>query len=223
MQPIPHDLRAIILDYGMVLCRQPSLGEIDRITQIFGVDHATFWQLYEKHRGAYDKNDIEGKEYWGRFASDTNTHLDDDTIEQLLRWDIEIWSNLEQPLLSWTRSLRVAGFQTALLSNLHLGFSAHMRSRSEWLRLFDHLIFSSEVRLIKPDPAIFLKCLQALRVKPEQALFIDDRDANVEAAMALGIYAIKYQSLPQLAANLKALQCKQQFKTIPSITPFTEP
>jgi putative hydrolase of the HAD superfamily len=206
MHPISHHLRAIILDYGMVLCRQPSLGEIDRIAQIFGVDHATFWQLYEKHRGAYDKNDIEGKEYWDRFASDTNTHLDDDTIEQLLRWDIEIWSNLEQPLLSWTRSLRVAGFQTALLSNLHLGFSAHMRSSSEWLQLFDHLIFSSEVRLIKPDPAIFLNCLQALRVKPEQALFIDDRDANVETAIALGVCAIKYESVPQLATNLKALQ-----------------
>jgi len=82
MHPISHHLRAIILDYGMVLCRQPSLGEIDRIAQIFGVDHATFWQLYEKHRGAYDKNDIEGKEYWVRFASDTNTHLDDDSIEQ---------------------------------------------------------------------------------------------------------------------------------------------
>jgi len=206
MHPISHHLRAIILDYGMVLCRQPSLGEIDRIAQIFGVDHATFWQFYEKHRGAYDKNDIEGKEYWGRFASDTNTHLDDDTIEQLLRWDIEIWSNLEQPLLSWTRSLRVVGFQTALLSNLHLRFSAHLRSNSEWLQLFDHLIFSSEVRLLKPDPAIFLNCLEALRVKPEQALFIDDRGANVETAIALGIYAIKYESVPQLAKNLKALQ-----------------
>ncbi len=206
MRPISHHLRAIILDYGMVLCRQPSLGEIDRIAQIFGVDHATFWQLYEKHRGAYDKNDIEGKEYWGRFASDTNTHLDDDTIEQLLRWDIEIWSNLEQPLLSWTRSLRVAGFQTALLSNLHLRFSAHLRSNSEWLQLFDHLIFSSEVGLLKPDPAIFLNCLEALRVKPEQALFIDDRGANVETAIALGIYAIKYESVPQLAKNLKVLQ-----------------
>ena len=206
MRPISHHLRAIILDYGMVLCRQPSLGELDRIAQIFGVDHATFWQLYEKHRSAYDKNDIEGKEYWGRFASDTNTHLDDDTIEQLLRWDIEIWSNLEQPLLSWTRSLRVAGFQTALLSNLHLRFSAHLRSHSEWLQLFDHLIFSSEVRLLKPDPAIFLNCLEALHVKPEQALFIDDRGANVETAIALGIYAIKYESVPQLAKNLKALQ-----------------
>jgi len=59
-------------------------------------------------------------------------------------------------------------------------------------------------------------------VKPEQTLFIDDREANVETAIALGIYAIKYQSVPQLAANLKALQCQQQFKTIPSITPFTE-
>jgi putative hydrolase of the HAD superfamily len=206
MHPTPNDVRAIILDYGMVLCRQPSLEEIDRIAQIFGVDRPTFWRLYEKNRGAYDKDDIGGKEYWDRFASDTNTHLDDDTLEKLLRWDIEIWSHLEEPLLSWTHSLRVAGFKTALLSNLHLRFSAHIRSNSEWLQLFDHLIFSSEERLIKPDPAIFLKCLEALRVKPEQSLFIDDRDVNVETAIALGICAIKYESVPQLASNLKAMQ-----------------
>ena len=206
MHPIPNNVRAIILDYGMVLCRQPSLQEIDRMAQIFGVDHPTFWQLYEKNRGAYDKNDIGGNEYWGRFASDTNTPLDDVTLEKLLRWDIEMWSHLEEPLLSWTRSLQAGGFQTALLSNVHLRFSAHIRSGSEWLQLFDHLIFSSEVRLIKPDPAIFLKCLQALGVKPEQTLFIDDRDANVKTAIALGGYAIKYESVPQLATNLKALQ-----------------
>ena len=74
------------------------------------------------------------------------------------------------------------------------------------MQLFDHLIFSSEVRLIKPDPAIFLKCLQALRVKPGQTLFIDDRDANVKTAIVLGGYAIKYESVPQLAKELKALQ-----------------
>src|SRR5437879_9310348 len=193
MQLIPHDLRAVILDCGMVLCRKPSLEEINRIARIFGVDHPTFWQLYEQHRGAYDKNDVEGKEYWRRFGSDTKTHLGDHTLEQLLRWDIEIWSNLEEPLLSWTRSLRAAGFQTALLSNLHLRFSAHIRSSSDCLQLFDHLIFSSEVRLIKPDPAIFLKCIKALRVKPEQALFIDDRVAKDEAVKALGGCARKYE------------------------------
>src|SRR6266581_4280595 len=99
MHPTPNDIHAIILDYGMVLCRRPSLEEINRIAQIFRVDHPTFWQLYEKNRGAYDKNDIGGKEYWDRFASDTNTHIDDDTLERLLRWDIEIWGHLEEALL----------------------------------------------------------------------------------------------------------------------------
>src|SRR5438132_14043843 len=98
MRFISHHL---VLDYGMVLCRQPSLGEIDRIAQIFGVDHATYWQRYEKHRGAYDKNDIEGKEYWGRFASDTNTHIDDYTMEQFLRWNIQIRRNHQKHWLYW--------------------------------------------------------------------------------------------------------------------------
>jgi len=200
------DIRAVILDYGMVLCRKPSLEQIDRMAQIFGVDHATFWQIYEKNRGAYDKNEIDGKEYWSRFANNTNTHLADSALEQLLHWDIEMWSNLEVPLLTWASSLRGAGFQTALLSNLHLRFSCYLRARSEWLQLFDHLIFSSEVRLIKPEPAIFLYCLRALGVKPQQALFLDDRDANIEAAHALGVRAIKYESVVQLEADLKAMQ-----------------
>jgi len=213
MQSTSLDIRAVILDYGMVLCRRPSLEHIDRIAQIFGVDHATFWQLYEKNRGAYDKNEIDGKEYWSRFASNTNTHLADSALEQLLHWDIEMWSNLEVPLLTWASSLRGAGFQTALLSNLHLRFSCYLRASSEWLRLFDHLIFSSEVRLIKPDPAIFLYCLKALDVKPQETLFIDDRDANVETALAMGVRAIKYESVVQLEADLKALP----FTLLPSL------
>jgi putative hydrolase of the HAD superfamily len=213
MHSTSRDLHSVILDYGMVLGRKPSLEQIDRMAELFSVEHATFWQLYEKNRGDYDKNEIDGEEYWSRFAGDTNTHLSDAAMEQLLHWDIEMWSNLEAPLLTWARSLRAAGFQTALLSNLHLKFSAHLRSRSEWLQLFDHLIFSSEVRLIKPDPAIFLHCLKTMGVKPEKALFIDDREANVATACAMGVRAIKYESVVQLEADLKALQ----FPLLPSL------
>jgi len=45
MQPIPHDLRAIILDYGMVLCRKPSLGEIARIAGFSALIIPPFGQL----------------------------------------------------------------------------------------------------------------------------------------------------------------------------------
>jgi FMN phosphatase YigB (HAD superfamily) len=52
-------------------------------------------------------------------------------------------------------------------------------------------------------------------VKPEQTLFIDDRDANVETAITLGGYAIKYESVLQLASDLKALQ----FPVLPPVAP----
>ncbi len=88
-----------------------------------------------------------------------------------------------------------------------------MRSRSEWLQSFDHLIFSSEVRLIKPDPAIFLNRLQVLRVKPEQALFIDDRDANVRQPSRWGLRN-QIRICPSTGHKSKGL-------AIPSITPVT--
>jgi FMN phosphatase YigB (HAD superfamily) len=56
----------------------------------------------------------------------------------------------------------------------------------------------------KPDPAIYRHTLAELGVEPEEALFIDDKRINVEAARALGIQAIEFSSVEGLRAGLIA-------------------
>src|SRR5205807_6574613 len=66
-------LRNIIFDYGLVLCRPPTYQAIDRMAGVFGVDHPTFWALYERNRGLYDQGELTPEYYWSRFAQDAGS------------------------------------------------------------------------------------------------------------------------------------------------------
>jgi putative hydrolase of the HAD superfamily len=87
---------------------------------------------------------------------------------------------------------------------LNREFTAHLRKNFRWLERFDCLVFSSEVGLIKPDLEIYRHSLRALQAEAEETLFIDDREANVQAAGQLGIIALQYRSTAQLSKELQA-------------------
>jgi predicted thioesterase len=56
---------------------------------------------------------------------------------------------------------------------------------------FDHLFLSQEMHMAKPNDDIFLAVLEQLGAKAEECLFIDDAQANVDAAQALGYNVYK--------------------------------
>jgi putative hydrolase of the HAD superfamily len=196
-------IRAVILDYDLVLCRPPREEHLDRIAAVFRVDHAALWRLYEQNRGALDKGELTPVAYWKSMARDAGSKVDAFTIERLQDLDIDMWDTLEEPLLEWVQTLQANGYKTALLSNSHLRFVAHLRRNRPWLRLFDVCVFSSEVHLIKPDPAIFRYTLEKLGIEPSSVLFIDDRFSNISVARSLGMQAIKFSTLAQLNRELK--------------------
>ena len=69
----------------------------------------------------------------------------------------------------------------------------------------DGSIFSWQVQQVKPEPAIFETLLERFSLKPEECVFLDDTRANVEAARALGIRGIVFESYGQAREELKRL------------------
>ncbi|MGH3745350.1 MAG: HAD-IA family hydrolase, partial [Mycobacteriales bacterium] len=53
----------------------------------------------------------------------------------------------------------------------------------------DDLVYSHEVHLAKPDPAIYHLACERLEVEPGEVVFVDDRPENVDAAAGLGMHA----------------------------------
>jgi len=108
-----------------------------------------------------------------------------------------------EAMVARTKALRARGFGTALVTNNVREF------RTRWVtlvpvdELFQHLLDSSELGIRKPDPRIFHLALERLGVAPEEALFLDDFPANLEAAERLGIRSLLVE--PDGAAALAEL------------------
>jgi len=206
------EIRAIILDYGEVLCLKPTEPQIFRMADLFGIGSPQFQTLYEKNRQAYDRGDLSPDRYWFAFADEPGVHLAANKIPLLRAWDVEMWSNTNPVMIAWLEALHKSGLRTALLSNMHADMVAKVRGEFEWMRNFDCAVFSYEVRLAKPEPKIYQHCLEGLGTRAQETLFIDDREVNIAAARALGLAAIRFTSAPQLQAELERLE----FRVLPS-------
>jgi putative hydrolase of the HAD superfamily len=198
-------INAVILDYGEVLCHRAPEEEFERMAKVLGADKQSFPALWEKNRGAYDRGDITAEFYWNTLAEDAGTRIDRAQLEQIYKWDIEMWSRQNLEMVEWLRQLHRGGFKTALLSNMHPAMITYLREKFDWLEAFDFITFSAEVRLIKPDRAIYEHTLKGLGVTAGESLFVDDREINVNAARELGIRAVRFRSVAQLRNDLKEI------------------
>ena len=88
------------------------------------------------------------------------------------------------------------------LSNMSEPFSRMLEQSYDFLKWFDGGIFSGDVQLIKPEPAIYEMLQTRYSLDPASIVFIDDMPYNVEAARALGWHAIHFTSATQLRAEL---------------------
>jgi putative hydrolase of the HAD superfamily len=175
------------------------------MARVFRIDPSSFLPIYIQSRGPYDRGDLLPEEYWHAFASRAGMTLGGGVVEKLRSWDIEMWSRTNAPMILWLENLRSAGVKTAILSNMPSDMVTHVRQNFPWLKHFDHQIFSADVRRIKPEPAIYEYSLKVLKVPASEVLFVDDRDANLEQARAVGIRGILFQSVNQLREELRAL------------------
>jgi putative hydrolase of the HAD superfamily len=199
------EIRAVILDYGEVLCHRPSREELDRLRNVFGADENSFRTLWDKNRGAFDRGDMTAEAYWSALAEDAGVEVDRAQLDQACWWDIEMWGKANEEMVAWLRQLRSEGIKTALLSNIHPRMIAYVRENFDWLELFDWKTFSAEVRMIKPEREIYEHTLRGLGARAAETLFVDDREINVRAARDLGMHALQFRSVEQLGKDLEAI------------------
>src|SRR4029077_4144323 len=168
-----------------------------------GISADSFSELWGRNRDLYDRGDLSAETYWSKFAEDAGTNLDASQLRGLCERDVTMWSRLNPDMVGWLLALSAAGMKTAVLSYVQMGMVQHARHAFQWLDGVNVTTFSAEVRLIKPDPAIYEHCLRGLDCVPSESLFIDDREVNVEAARAIGIHALQFQSLTHLRNELQ--------------------
>ncbi len=99
---------------------------------------------------------------------------------------------LDERVIQFVGSLRAKSLKTGLLSNTGGDVITRYMVQGHVSSLFDALVLSYEVGLIKPNPEIYLMMAKRLGLQPADCLMIDDNQDNVDGALAAGMKAIKY-------------------------------
>lgn len=109
---------------------------------------------------------------------------------------IELWQKPFAENLAVTRLLPVLKKQAglAIISNTNELHIQAVRRKFQLLDIFDTLVFSFKVGVLKPDERIFRKALQLVQAQPAECLFIDDLPENVAAAEQVGIRAHHFRT-----------------------------
>ena len=97
------------------------------------------------------------------------------------------------------------GLNIFLLSNINTADYRQLAEQFDFFTRFTGQVISGDIKLAKPDPAIFNHLLETSDLQPHETVFIDDSPENCQAAHALGFHAINFTF---------AHDCRQQLESI---------
>jgi putative hydrolase of the HAD superfamily len=110
-----------------------------------------------------------------------------------------------EPTVALLHELRGRGFKLYGLSNMSATIFAYLASRHEFFKLFDGIVVSGVVKLLKPEREIYEHLRDRFELDFAESVFIDDLARNVESARAVGLPAIQFRTTDQVRRELGAL------------------
>jgi HAD superfamily hydrolase (TIGR01509 family) len=193
-------IRAVIFDFGGVLVRMVDDRPRLELARQLGVslsrlDELVFFSVSAQQAS---RGEISVGKHWEAVGLALGIQPADmpKFLEQYWSADDVNWE-----LLEYIRQLH-PGYKLGLLSNAWDDLRQTLHQRWDIDGLFDQLIISAEVKMVKPDPRIFHLAVERLGVQPSEAAFVDDIAENVIAAREVGLKAIQYKNTHQTITQL---------------------
>ena len=113
-------------------------------------------------------------------------------LDSFLQYWFESEFKLDEKLHTSVQHLRENGVLCCLASNNEKHRAAHLEKRLREMDALDKYYFSWSLKSKKNNPDFFEKIIEELKVAPEEIIFIDDEQQNIDTAKSLGIDARLY-------------------------------
>jgi 2-haloacid dehalogenase len=196
-------IKAIIFDFGGVLLKwdphklyRRFFDQPQQIDQFLAEINFTSWNAEQDRGRPFEVGIAELTGQFPQYAHLIRAYYDnfEDTIVGPISGTVEILHELKQ-----------TGYSLYALSNWSAETYPRVQHQYDFFNLFDAIILSGDVKLIKPDPAIFNLTLQNIGCSASECLLVDDSEANIITAKKLGFATIHFKSAEQLRTELHQL------------------
>lgn len=140
-------------------------------------------------------------EYWSKIREQYNLNIPTNYHGAFNNW-VGVSPNSE--MVDFIKNIKARGYKVGLLTNI-IKPVFDIIKKSGYYDIFDVMVASCEVNLAKPEPEIFKLTINKLKVDPENTIFIDDKESNLETAKKLGLKTVLAQKTPQTIFGIKSL------------------
>ena len=196
-------IKAVIWDLGGVILRTEDYTPRQKLADRLGMTRHDLEELvFHSPSGMRaQRGEISVEEHWENLRLALGLAEQELPAVQQAFWGGD---RIDAGLLEDIRRLRPQ-VHIGLLSNAFSDLRQVITEYWKFSDVFETLVISSEVGIMKPDPRIYHLALERLAVQPAEAVFIDDFPRNVEGSLALGIRSILFQNRRQAWQELQAL------------------
>jgi len=191
-------IKAIIFDLNGIFIQSPYLS--DRFEKDFGIPTTTFLTELKEIMAKVRRPDA-GKafQYWEPVLSKWNVDLSEEAF-----WDY--WFKAEavsESMVDFAKELKKRNIKVFLLSN-NFKERAEYYGHYPWIHdVVDKTYFSWKTGLVKPSPEAWKLVLTENNLKPEECLYFDDQDKNIEASKSVGIDSFMFTNEQELQETIK--------------------
>lgn len=190
-------IKAILLDFGGVIAEEGfrngirAIGEKQNVPDLFETADRL---IYED---GYVLGLCEERKFW----HDLRDAAGIDGSDEEFRREVLERFRLRPEVLAKVDDLGRRGLATAVLSD-QTNWLEEINWRTPFFHHFARVFNSYRMHKGKRDPSVFLDVCRELKVKPEEALFVDDNPGNIERAQASGLRGILYRNFENFASAL---------------------
>lgn len=198
-----HDMmKAVIFDWGGVLCEDTARGLISYFTRALAVTPEALVNAFRPFAAEYQKGLISEDELWKGMSAALGVERPRNP---------SLWGEAlraiyvpNEAMFALASAVKGKGYTVGLLSNAEMA-AMHFFYEQGYGAIFNTAVFSCAEGTRKPEQRIYEIALERLGTKPHETVFIDDRTDFIAGAQQLGIHTIRFESPAQVKRDLLSL------------------
>lgn len=193
-------IKAVIFDVGGVLLQEVASKIYKALTKNVGRNLQETRTIGRKLVHKFEVGSISEDKFWKDLAEKLGSNKN--YVKKI--WLGTFKKNLcvRKSVIKLAADLKRHGYKVAILSNAIKLHYDHIHRKNVY-QLFSPVVLSFEVGMKKPRKNIYRLVAKKMRLKPEECIFIDDKEKNVKAAEEVGMHGIVFKNVAQLKDDLK--------------------
>ena len=207
-------IKTFIFDLGAVIVEldfSPFINDIISQSPYYKSNSTELLNEFWKETSSFDLGYMTEREFYKHSCEFLN--LKNISQEKFFDAFNSVISGINLELIDYIKKLKNTGkYKLIILSNVNpTHWDYGKQNLWNFLHIFDDLLLSFKLHMVKPDLRIFKHSIKISACEPKEIVFTDDRRENVLAARELGINSIQYSNMNKWIKDLKTIDNKFQY------------